>query len=85
MTVKEKAKMARKKGLGGVFLWEAGQDLPSSSKASLLYALALERNRMLGAKKKGKREEGIKALKNAAAKVQKKSGTAASTQMDREL
>ena len=64
--------MARGHGLAGVFLWEAGQDLPPSSKASLLSTLALERRRMLSSHGKGS-NAGQRALERAARKARRAS------------
>jgi hypothetical protein len=65
--------MSRAHGLAGVFVWEAGQDLPPSSKASLLSALALERRRMAG-RRKPAGDAGRKALHRAAAKTRAEGG-----------
>ncbi len=67
-TVREKARLARGHGLAGVFVWEAGQDLPPASKASLLRALAQERRRILGTRAPAD-DAGRRALKRAAAKA----------------
>jgi hypothetical protein len=67
--VREKARLARGHGLAGVFVWEAGQDLPPSSKASLLRALAQERRRILRAGRAPADGAGRRALKRAATKA----------------
>ena len=65
--MRDKARMARAYGLAGVFVWEAGQDLPPSSKASLLSTLAKERRRIISGKAKGS-DAGRTALHRAADK-----------------
>ncbi len=65
--------MARGHGLAGVFVWEAGQDLPPASKASLLRALAAERRRILRARAPSD-GAGRRALKRAAAKARAGTG-----------
>ncbi len=74
--MREKARLARGHGLGGVFVWEAGQDLPPSSRASLLRALALERSRILRTRPPAG-DAGRRALKRAAAKARAGSRAAA--------
>ena len=66
--------MAWQLGLCGVFLWEAGQDLSPTSKASLLRTLNQERRRLIAKSQKGlKTSSGKRVLQQAAARGANKS------------